>query len=92
MFGLAKKIESKKRKYKYAKKIPISPLFLIFQNIDFIRLLNDSFPQNFFYMDDVIKFAEKSEGPGFITNNYKGSFIEQEICFSKLLTLLLEWY
>jgi len=54
-----------------------------FQNLELIRLLNDSFPENFYYLEDVNAFAAKAEGPDFITNNYKASFIEQEICFSK---------
>ncbi|XP_076822731.1 uncharacterized protein LOC143469061 [Clavelina lepadiformis] len=56
-------------------------------NIDLIRLLNESFPGNFFYMDDVMKFAEKTESPEFLSNNYKASFVEQEICFRSTLYL-----
>ena len=56
----------------------------IFQNIELIRLLNDSFPGNFYFMDDVKAYAKKTEGEGFLTNNYKASFVEQEICFSKI--------
>jgi len=43
--------------------------------------MKKSFPGNFYYSDDVLKYAEKTEGPSFISNNYKGSFVEQEICF-----------
>jgi len=50
-------------------------------NIDLIRLLNSSFPGNFFYMDDVMKFSNKTMGPEFLDNNYKASFVEQEIGF-----------
>jgi len=56
-------------------------------NIDLIRLFNQSFPGNFFYFDDVEKYALKTEGPDFMTNNYKTSFIEQEICFSEFILL-----
>ena len=52
-----------------------------------IRLLNSSFPGNFFYMDDVMKFSNKTMGPEFLDNNYKASFVEQEIGFSKRLSL-----
>ena len=48
-----------------------------------IRLLNASFPGNFFYMDDVMKFSNKTMGPEFLDNNYKASFVEQEIGFRK---------
>ena len=58
-----------------------------FQNLELIELLKENFPGNFFYLDDVNKFAAKSEGPNFITDNYKASFIEQEICFSKSTVL-----
>lgn len=56
-------------------------------NIELIRLFNQSFPGNFFYFDDVEKFAERTEGPDFMTNNYKTSFIEQDICFRSQLYL-----
>jgi len=56
-------------------------------NIDLIRLFNQSFPGNFFYSDDVEKYALKTEGPDFMTNNYKASFVEQEICFRSALYL-----
>nr|XP_002128401.1 uncharacterized protein LOC100179097 [Ciona intestinalis] len=50
-------------------------------NIALIRLMNASFPGNFFYMDDVMKYSLKTKGANFLTNNYKTSFVEQEICF-----------
>merc|ERR1712242_309827 len=50
-------------------------------NIDLIRLLNSSFPGNFFYMDDVMKFSNKTMGPEFLDNNYKASFVKQEVGF-----------
>ena len=62
--------------------IRTSTLKYVQQNIDLIRLFNQSFPGNFFYSDDVEKYAVKTEGPDFMTNNYKASFVEQEICFS----------
>ena len=38
-------------------------------------------------MDDVMKFSNKTMGPEFLDNNYKASFVEQEIGFSKRLSL-----
>ena len=34
-------------------------------------------------MDDVMRFSNKTMGPEFLDNNYKASFVEQEIGFSK---------
>lgn len=56
---------------------------ILLQNIELIRLMNTSFPGNFFYADDVMKYAKKTKGEDFLSNNYKASFVEQEICFSK---------
>lgn len=56
-------------------------------NIDLIRLLNSSFPGNFFYMDDVMRFSNKTMGPEFLDNNYKASFVEQEIGFKSTFYL-----
>jgi len=58
-------------------------------NIDLIRLLNSSFPGNFFYMDDVGKYSNSTGtfGPGFLDNNYKASFVEQEIGFKSTFYL-----
>uniref|UniRef100_H2YT85 GDP-fucose protein O-fucosyltransferase 2 n=2 Tax=Ciona savignyi TaxID=51511 RepID=H2YT85_CIOSA len=50
-------------------------------NVELIRLMKESFPGNFYYMDDVMKFATKKMGSSFLSNNYKTSFVEQEICF-----------
>jgi len=58
-------------------------------NIDLIRLLNSSFPGNFFYMDDVGRYSNSTGtfGPGFLDNNYKASFVEQEIGFKSTFYL-----
>ncbi|XP_039252759.1 uncharacterized protein LOC120330011 [Styela clava] len=56
-------------------------------NIELIRLLNASFPGNFYYAEDVLKYAEKKQGKAFLDNNYKASFVEQEICFKSTLYL-----
>lgn len=56
-------------------------------NIELIRLLNSSFPGNFFYADDVLRYAKKTKGKDFLDNNYKASFAEQEICFKSTIYL-----
>ena len=44
-------------------------------------MLNNAFPGNFFFMDDIVKFANETFWPGFLGNNYIASFVEQEVCF-----------
>lgn len=56
-------------------------------NIELIRLLNGSFPGNFFYAEDVLKYATEKHGKAFLDNNYKASFVEQEICFKSTMYL-----
>lgn len=50
-------------------------------NIELIRLLNNAFPGNFYYMDNIMKFANETLFPGYLENNYIASFVEQEVCF-----------
>lgn len=50
-------------------------------NIDLIRLLNGAFPGNFYYQDDIFRFANETLFPGYLSNNYVSSFVEQEVCF-----------
>lgn len=50
-------------------------------NIELIRLLNNAFPGNFYYMDNIMRFANETLFPGYLENNYIASFVEQEVCF-----------
>ena len=42
-------------------------------------------------MDDVMRFSNKTMGPEFLDNNYKASFVEQEIGFSKSSFIFFTW-
>lgn len=37
-----------------------------------------------------MKFSNKTMGPEFLDNNYKASFVEQEVGFSKIMTVMFK--